>query len=730
MESGPSPRRLSHYLGYPVPASGTGYPAFPCSLPTRFGAPVLLFSGLFPSNMLYFRPVMLLYALTIFLSAFLLFQIQPMIAKMILPWFGGSAAVWITAMLFFQTALLGGYLYAHWSIRSLKPKTQAAVHAILLGVSLFLLPVTPALSWKPGGGEDPILRILGLLTISIGLPYFLLSATSPLIQAWYSRKHQAVLPYRLFGLSNLASLLGLLAYPVFVERAVTLRQQSLGWSSAYAIFVMLAAAVALLSSRGETVEDCVAAEDLGAGGNDCRRPRAREQVLWFLLAGCASTLLLSVTNHLTQNVASIPFLWVLPLSLYLLTFILTFDSEWLYNRTVHTWLLIAFLGAMAYGLAHWNSRTNLRLVIPTFSAGLFICCMYCHGELVKRKPAPQYLTSFYLMLSLGGAFGGVLVGLVAPNVLPGYFELPLALVACALLMLILLDYRKWRVTIAVSWAVAVAVLFAAGSYWSSYTDSARVMARNFYGGLRIHESDKGTEDESRMLVHGTVNHGVQFTAPGRRREHITYYGPESGVGLAMNALRRSSLRVGVIGLGAGSLASYAQPGDLFRFYEINPLIEKLARTEFTYLADCRGIVDIVMGDGRLSLERGSDQHYDLLVVDAFSGDAVPVHLLTKQALELYFRHLKKTGILALHITNTHLDLAPVVEKLSRELGKHAVLISNDRDEERKIYNARWALVSSKPLTSPAIQEAAEDLDSRPDLRVWTDDYNNLFQILK
>jgi hypothetical protein len=673
---------------------------------------------------------MFLYVSTIFLSAFLLFQIQPMIAKMILPWFGGSAAVWITAMLFFQTALLGGYLYAHWSVRSLRPRTQTSVHVLLLGISLMLLPVAPSLSWKPTGSEDPVLRILGLLAFSIGLPYFLLSTTSPLIQAWYARKHQAGFPYRLFALSNLASLLGLLAYPVFVEPAVTLRQQSLGWSASYAIFVFLGIAAAFISSRSTSTAACRANEIKPGDPADCRPPRAREQVLWLLLAACASALLLSVTNHLTQNVASIPFLWVLPLGLYLFTFILTFDYERLYDQKVFIWLLIAALGGMTYGLGRWNSRTDLRLVIPVFSVGLFLCCMFFHGELVKRKPAPEYLTSFYLMLSLGGALGGVLVGLAAPKFLPGNFELPLALIACALLMLFVIDYRRWRLAVAVSWAVAIGVMLTGGYYISSYVRSSLVMERNFYGSLRVNEDKPGTEDEIRTLVHGTVIHGKQFTAPDRRREHITYYGPSSGVGLAVNYLRHSRLKVGVIGLGAGSLAAYAQPGDVFRFYEINPLVEKLARSEFTYLANCRGKTEIILGDGRLSLEREPDQQYDLLVVDAFSGDSVPVHLLTRQAMELYFRHVKPGGILALNITNSHLDLASVVEKLSLALGKRAVLVTNNEDKVREINHARWALVSSKPIASSAIQNAATRLVSRPDLRVWTDDYNNLFQILK
>jgi len=315
-------------------------------------------------------------------------------------------------------------------------------------------------------------------------------------------------------------------------------------------------------------------------------------------------------------------------------------------------------------------------------------------------------------------------------VLPGYFELAIALVACAVLMLTVVDYRTWRVTIAVSWAVAVAVTGTSYMYVSSYQESARAMVRNFYGGLRVTEFDEGTEDEARTMVHGTVIHGKQFTAPERHRERITYYGPGSGVGLAVKLLRRSPLRVGVIGLGAGSLAAYAERGDVFRFYEINPLVEKLARSEFFFLAESRGRTEVILGDGRLSLERESGQQYDLLVVDAFSGDSVPVHLLTTQALELYFNHLKPTGILALHITNSHLDLAPVVDTLARTLGKQAIMITNDRDEDREIYSATWALVSTRPINDAAIFDAVDELPHRPELRPWTDDYNNLFQILK
>ena len=671
---------------------------------------------------------MFLYACTIFLSAFLLFQIQPMIAKIILPWFGGSAAVWITAMLFFQMMLVGGYLYAHWSIRALKPKMQATTHVILLLGSLAFLPVWPALAWKPTGSEAPILHILALLTLSVGLPYFILSTTSPLIQAWYSRKYHTALPYRLFALSNLASLLGLLAYPFLLEPNITLRHQSIWWSSAYSIFIVFCIISSLASLWGTVAETCESTGTFRPDDAASRAPTRREQLLCLLLACCASTLMLSVTNHLTQNVASIPFLWILPLSLYLLSFVLTFDLERLYSRKVFLWLLSFALLVMSYALAFWKPDKDIQLVIFVYCAGLLICCIFCHGEVVKRKPAPRHLTSFYLMVSAGGALGGLLVGVVAPLALSAYFELPLAMIACALLMLIMTDLRTWRYTTCICVVAATVVTGTNYLYLTLYSRSVRAMSRNFYGSLRVRVSDQGTRDEKRVLINGTIVHGQQFTAPDRRREQVTYYRPQSGVALALQSLRHSPLRVGIIGLGAGSLASYAEPGDLFRFYEINPLVEKVARTEFTYLADCKGKLDIVNGDGRLALEGEQPQHYDLLVVDAFSGDAIPVHLLSVQAVQLYFKHLVPNGMLALHITNHHLDLEPVVDMLGKKLGKHAVVVIDKGDDGRAL--SQWALLTSKPVTTPLITKVAARLESRPELRIWTDDYNNLFQILK
>jgi len=349
---------------------------------------------------------------------------------------------------------------------------------------------------------------------------------------------------------------------------------------------------------------------------------------------------------------------------------------------------------MSYGLINWDARASLMMVIISFSAGLFACCMFCHGELVKRKPHPRFLTSFYIMLSAGGALGGIIVGLAAPTLFSGYYELPASLAICAVLLFIVHIRRRWYNL--VGSALVVGVMLSCVYYIYSYQQTARAMVRNFYGMLRVNEYDKGEEIETRRLVHGAITHGVQFVDPELRHDPIAYYAPVSGVGMAIKHLRKPSMRVGVVGLGAGTVAAYAESGDIFRFYEINPLVEKLAREEFTYLSDCRGTVEIILGDARLSLEKEKGQQYDLLVVDAFSGDSIPAHLLTTQALELYFRHLRPDGILALHISNAHLDLEPIVEKLGITLDKHITLISSEEDEAEEIYSSAWVLLTSKP----------------------------------
>ena len=678
---------------------------------------------------------MLLYALTIVVSAFLLFQVQPVIAKIILPWFGGSAAVWTVCMLFFQMALLLGYLYAHALVRYLKPRTQMLVHAALLLVSALALPIYPNASWKPLNGDEPTLRILGLLAMTVGLPYFLLSTTGPLLQAWYARRFRGAMPYRLYALSNAGSMFALLSYPVLFEPVFTTHQQAWMWSAAYGVFVVLCGVTAIRSGNA-------AAAVAAAEPEAVEKPSAKRYAMWLLLPAVASLLLLAITNHLSQNVAAIPFLWVLPLSIYLLTFILCFEGSGWYRRNPYVQLLAVALGAMAYALSvDTTGSVPIRVMVPLFTMGLFTCCMVCHGELARLKPDPRYLTHFYVMIAAGGALGGLLVGLLAPHLFNGIYEMPLGLVACAALVVWVLRqdaelkwFQRWRQPAPIVAAVlTVALAVFVGLQIRDTVRASREMVRNFYGALRVRDSGPATQlDATRTLTNGTINHGEQFLNPARRDQPTTYYGPDTGVGLAIREKGKAgAIRVGVIGLGTGTLAAYGRLGDYYRFYEINPLVLRLAHTEFTFLGDCKAKVDVAMGDARLSLERESPENFDVLVVDAFSSDSIPVHLLTLEAMLLYFRHLRPDGVLAVHISNRYLDLEPVLAGETRATGKLARVVDTEDDDTQDVFGATWVLI-----TSPASGFHGEELtnstaiESKRTVRLWTDDYSNLFRILK
>jgi len=752
---------------------------------------------------------MILYALTILVSAFLLFQVQPVIAKIILPWFGGSAAVWTTCLLFFQMVLLLGYLYSHAVVRYLKPRLQMIVHTVLLVGSALALPIFPSAAWKPSGTEEPTWAILKLLGLTVGLPYFLLSTTGPLIQAWYARQFKGGMPYRLYALSNAGSMFALLSYPVLFEPLLTTHQQAYSWSVAYGAFAVLCGFTAIRSGNSFQAAE-------GAGTEDGARPGLRLYLLWLLLPACASILLLAITNHLSQNVAAIPFLWVLPLSIYLLSFILCFEGSGWYSRSVYLVLLAVGLGSMAYSdVVDATGNVPIKVLVPLFSIGLFTCCMVCHGELARLKPHPRYLTHFYLMISAGGAMGGLLVGLVAPHVFNALYELQIGLAACALLTLIVLhgdSEMNWfrellppavilcgafvlamagqiaygqrgrllsaglsvvrlvnkkfsepdefmnyvlLVVLLICAAATLAVLrgFRLRGKWAAFgaetvalvlvgflafqvkqlTADYRVTVRNFYGALRVRDSGTPSEfDATRTLTHGTINHGEQFLNPMRRDLPTTYYGPNTGVGIAIREKQKGgAIRVGVIGLGTGTLAAYGRLGDYYRFYEINPLVLRLARSEFTFLPDCKAQLDVAMGDARLSLEREAPENFDVLAVDAFSSDSIPVHLLTREAMDVFFRHLKPDGILAVHISNRYLDLQPVLEGETKALGKVARLVDTDDDESAGVFGATWVL-----MTSPVggfdgeVQEHSAEIASHRNVRLWTDDYSNLFQILK
>ncbi len=638
--------------------------------------------------------------------------------------------MWITCLLFFQAALLAGYFYAHLLVR-FRPRTQAIVHLSLLAGSLALLPVIPGAGWKPSGGEEPALRILFLLSATIGAPYVLLSATSPLVQTWYARAGSgAVLPYRLFALSNLASIAALLAYPVLLEPNIGTTHQLLWWSVAYALFAGLCAysalrAAAVHGPRGP--ERQASPSDSAASA-----PALRERALWLALAACGSALLLGCTNHLTQNVAAIPFLWVLPLSLYLLTFVIAFDRERWYRPSVGLVLLAIALGAMSYGLLGIPNRGAARIGVPVYSVGLFLCCLFCHSELARRKPSPSHLTSFYLTLSLGGALGAFFVSVLAPRVFSSFYEFPLTMLFCAVLALVL-RWHSGPLALAICSAAIASVCFFGIRDVSEIRADSRVVVRNFYGGLRVKDwNDEG--DPLRELVNGTINHGMQFRDSPRHRLPITYYGLGSGIALAIQEKKEhysQGIRVGVVGLGTGTLAAYGRPGDVYRFYEINPLVAGIARSWFTYLNDSPAKIEIVPGDARLSLEREQPENFDVLAIDAFSSDSIPVHLLTAEAGRLYFRHLKPDGVLALHISNANVDLAPVAAALAASVARPAWLVESNGDDDAELFDTDWVLIYGAPSTGAAsLARQAKLLHPVPHVRTWTDDYSNLFQVLK
>lgn len=670
------------------------------------------------------RAERLLFAATIFLGAFLLFLIEPLFAKLILPWFGGSAAVWATCLVFFQSALLLGYFYADVTARRISPKQQSLLHLGLLLASLLWLPIAPQSFWRSHLNIDPAWRILALLTFSIGLPFILLSATGPLIQTWYARRAHGRSPYRLFALSNIASLLGLLAFPFLIEPRLSSRSQATLWSAAYLLFVVCCARSAWLSRT--QVANAKAAETLP---EDEAPPKFSIKLLWLGLSACGSMMLLAATNHLTENVAPVPLLWVIPLALYLLSFSIVFAKHRFYPRWLLARFLAVALGAAGYAIYDSSLTHAIQISVPLFCCSLFVVCLFCHGELARTKPSVTYLTSFYLTIALGGALGAGCVGLLAPHILSGVYELPFVLLLAAILAAIMHWQDGWSARIfwfgATGAMCAVLVL----NVKTARKDTVASM-RNFYAALRIEES--GTILRHRSLIHGTIQHGAQFLSWPENRNPTTYYGRKSGIGIALEYCCNGPKRVGVIGLGTGTLAAYGKPGDSFRFYEINPQVIRVAQDWFSYLKQSPAKSEIIPGDARLSLESESPQNFDVLAVDAFSGDAIPVHLLTKEAFALYFRHLKPDGILAVHTSNTYLDLAPVVKLLADDARYTARLISSEEEAPALISSADWVLVTrNQRFLELSETSAGSESISVPDhLRLWTDDYNNLYKILR
>ena len=675
---------------------------------------------------------MFLFASTISVSAFLLFLVQPIIAKQILPWFGGSAAVWTTCMVFFQLVLLAGYAYADWLIRKVSTRKQILVHGALLILSLAFLPIIPAESFKPSDADQPVGRILLLLLSTIGLPYFLLSTTGPLVQAWFARSYPLGKVYRLYALSNIGSMLALAAYPVLLEPNTATRFQSIAWSIAFAAFCVLMITAGWVARNSanvvkEPTESAVLAP-----------LRWGQQCIWLCLAALGSALLLSVTTHITQNVASIPFLWVLPLAIYLISFILTFDGSGWYFRRSFVVLTCVFallmLGGLQYNVIGWRSielgLLHLEIAMPLYLIGLFIITMFCHGELVRRKPESNHLTRFYLMVSLGGAVGGLFVGVVSPLVFNSYFEFPLILCAVLVLGVIALDIKWMQIASGIA-LILGSILLVQGI--NRLSNDSLNMSRNFYGTLRVKstgpESDKNT---TWRLMHGVILHGEQYRSSEFRKLATTYYGESSGIGQAITALRQPNMKVGLIGMGVGTLAAYGKAGDQYTFYELNPAVPALANTYFSYIKDSAAKVTTILGDARLSLEKAAPEGFNVLAVDAFSSDSIPVHLITREAIRVYKRHITADGVVAFHISNRYLDLTPIVKQLGDDVGMEVLRITDNPDKDSYLYRSDWVLVTAnKALVETLVKSGAgERVSSRNDVTPWTDDYNNLLQILK
>jgi hypothetical protein len=678
-----------------------------------------------------------LFAVTVILGACLLFLVQPLIAKIILPWFGGTSSVWSAALVFFQVSVLAGYSYAHLLTTYVQARTQRLIHSALLIAACVLMPIVPSDTLRPTAEADPTFQILWLLTATVGLPAVMLSSTSPLLQVWYMRRMGSEPPYWLFAWSNAGSLLALLSFPFVLEPVFNAQALAWGWSGLFVLFALLSVAVGYLSRGAGQVVATVATEQKQAA--PAAPPNPGQMLIWVVLAACASGLLVSVSANMTANVAPIPLLWVLPLALYLLTFILAFSGRRFYHPTWFFLLVALAIGCMAF--LYTNSLANfpIEYVIPAYLVSLFIVCLACHGELVARRPGPRFLTRFYLLISLGGALGGAFVAVIAPNVFATHVELPILLVVIAELYVLLQWFRRgsrrtlWLVRLAMVAGVVALVAHLMRAEIETRRGNLLVQ-RNFYGVLTVHEDLARGELARRHLVHGSISHGYEYLSDKYRALRAAYFSTDSGVGRALTALQSEGpVRFGVVGLGVGVMAGYVRPDDYVRLYEINPDVLAIADGYFTFLPNARRTgadLDVLLGDARLTLERQPPQQFDLLAIDAFSSDAIPTHLLTNEAFELYFKHLRRNGVLAVHISNRYVDLVPVCARAAEHVGKQAQVVLNLSDGMSD--TSVWVLVTANEALFERPQfEGASMYPARakPTFAGWTDQYSSLWPVL-
>jgi hypothetical protein len=672
-----------------------------------------------------------LFAGAIFLASFLLFLVEPISAKQLLPVLGGSAAVWITCLVFFQTALLLGYLYAHWLAR----RPRWPLHFVLLG-----LAAVSAILWSlrqlltTSAASHPILTVFSALGLSIGLPFLMLAATSPLLQVWWAHIETGDIPYRLYALSNLASLLALALYPTLIEPWLTLQAQRIAWAAGFAVFLLLAV---LLAVKARAVTGNAPAPVLP---DDPAIPAASraEKALWLLLPMGAAMQLSAVTSYLTANIAAIPLLWILPLGVYLITIILAFQFPRFLPRGILGRLLIVLLASLGFMLTHIDVAWPMRVAIVFFLIDVLVSCLYLHTEVCRLRPARRSeSTLFYLLFAAGGALGSFLIGIASPLVFSFNYDISITFMVTALLALAVNWREGWNQRLV--WSVAAAAMFALiFMIHRAFERDTTLAVRNFYASLRVKQDHSYPGATVRTLLNGSIQHGTQiYGTEELRHTPTTYYAEDSGVGLALrfcclnpdHTLRPRN--IGVIGLGAGTVAAYGYPGDRIRFYEINPAVPPIAQNVFTYLRDSGAAIDIVPGDARTSLAAQPPQHFDVLVIDAFSGDAIPLHLLTTQALALYRRHLAPNGILAFHISNQHVDLEPPIAALAASAGMQARHVNALQNRLPGEFTSTWMLLTDNSafFLQPDLVAHAFDPETKPNLRPWTDDYSALLPVL-
>ncbi|MFH1754453.1 MAG: fused MFS/spermidine synthase [Candidatus Latescibacterota bacterium] len=682
-----------------------------------------------------------------------------MISKHILPWYGGTPTVWTTCLVFFQAFLFAGYAYAHLSVRYLRIRWQVTLQITLLVVAAFL-SILPADTWKPEGSEDPTLRILLMLLATVGLPFFVLSSSGPMLQAWFARKYTGRSPYYLYAISNAGSLLALISYPFLIEPAFSIAEQARIWSWMFVAFIILCGSVgwSVWKTRSFVSQSPGNIEPTGDGDRSADAGVSPlRQGLWIAWPACAVILFMAVTNQLTLNVAAVPFLWVMPLSIYLLSFIFAFNGRRWYHRRLYGVLLIgafaAFYVLFPGQLKMQDAIVHIGMIemILIWAGALFVCCMVCHGELYRIKPAPACLTRYYLSISFGGVLGGLLVGVIAPLMFLLFQELQLGLLLCCMLFLVTIFndpssvLHRGRFRWAWTAMIAGFVVMVGASYVLAEQQLKNTLytKRNFFGLIRVKEAPGPNHSRLLRMFHGSILHGEQFERLELRRVPTSYYTAKTGVGILLtNYQRPGGRRIGVVGLGIATLAAYGQAEDYFRFYEIDPDMLETAETYFHYLKDSRALCDVQIGDGRLKLEEQPNQEFDILILDAFSSDALPVHLLTLEAMDTYNRHLRPDGVIILNISNRFLDLSRVVHSLALSKQFDVIRVLTARRKGELTANADWIILSRNTAFLDEYVRVCRPLHESGHVRlmvwsqknqpkiVWTDDFSSIFQLLR